>query len=641
MKISEVRIQNFRALKDVTVSFDDYTCFVGANGSGKSTVFQALNLFFRNPEGAFNAPGILEKEDFHNLDTSSPIAVTVTFENLPPEAQEDFKSYYRNGKLIITAMAVFDASKGIAETRQLGNRLGIEAFKKFFDAEKNGDKVTPLQAIYNELMQSYPELTAAKSKADMIDSLRAFESAHPDKCTLIPSEDQFYGVSKGQDRLEKYIQWVFMPAVKDASNEQLEAKNTAIGKLLARTVRSRINFDEKITQLKDYISEEYKKILNDNQPALESISGSLNTRISSWAHSGARLRVEWQHDTQKSVKIEPPYAQVIAGEGAFDGNLLRFGHGFQRSYLLALLEELASYQENNYPKLVLACEEPELYQHPPQAKHLSDTLIKLSSTNSQIMVCTHSPYFVSGKNFEDVRMARRCHTTNTVSCKQAIHAKLASRISAATGEALVNPEANLIKLYQALQPQVNEMFFASKIVLVEGREDVAYITTYLNLMGLWDTFRRLGCHIIPTDGKNHLIRPLATALELEIPVFVMFDSDSNTANPKNLEKHKKDNISLLKLVGIDSPDAFTAEDVFATTYIAWKTNLGDSIAADFTNDDWRKYAEKVEADYGQPGGLQKNPIFIAETLHALWEDGKKSKSLENTCSQIIAFAKAG
>lgn len=638
MKITEVTIKNFRAFKDATIKFDEYNCFVGANGSGKSTVFQALNLFFRNPEGSLGSTGVLEKEDFHNLDTSQPISITVTFENLPAEAQEDFKDYFRNGKLIITALARFDEGKGGAETIQIGNRLGMESFRRYFDADKNNEKVPVLQAIYADLVRDNTGLPSARTKSDMAEALRQHEAAHPEKCVLIPSEDQFYGVSKGQNRLEKYIQWVFMPAVKDASNEQLEAKNTAIGKLLARTVRSRMSFDQKITELKNFVDEKYRAILNDNQPALKSISNSLNSRISSWAHAGARLRLEWQHDVQKSIKIESPYAQVIAGEGTFDGNILRFGHGFQRSYLLALLEELASYQEKNYPKLILACEEPELYQHPPQAKHLSDTLVKLSSANSQVMVCSHSPYFVSGKNFEEVRLARKCPYSHAVTIKHATHANLSQRIAAATGEAPVTPAGNLIKLYQSLQSQINEMFFASKLILVEGREDVAYITSYLNLLGHWDKFRRLGCHIIPTDGKNHAIRPLATALELEIPTFLVFDCDGDTPHPTNLEKHRKDNTALLKLLGIATPNPFPANDVFEDNYIAWKKNIGTSVEADFQNNDWQNYANVVEAKYGQPGGLNKNSIFIAETLDALWTDAKKSHTLEKVCTKIIEFA---
>jgi len=38
MKIESVRIENFRSYKDETIVLDDYTCFVGPNGSGKLPV---------------------------------------------------------------------------------------------------------------------------------------------------------------------------------------------------------------------------------------------------------------------------------------------------------------------------------------------------------------------------------------------------------------------------------------------------------------------------------------------------------------------------------------------------------------------------------------------------------------------------
>lgn len=83
----------------------------------------------------------------------------------------------------------------------------------------------------------------------MEEALRKYEAAGPEQCALIPSEDPFYGVSKGQGRLQRHMQWVYIPAVKDASSEQAEGKSTALGKLPARTVRAKVNFSEGLGQL--------------------------------------------------------------------------------------------------------------------------------------------------------------------------------------------------------------------------------------------------------------------------------------------------------------------------------------------------------------------------------------------------------
>ena len=88
-----------------------------------------------------------------------------------------------------------------------------------------------LRALYNGLRETYTDLPAPGTKEAMATALREFEAARPDECVLIPSEDQFYGFSKGVNRLARHVQWVYVPAVKDATTEQVEARNSALGKL--------------------------------------------------------------------------------------------------------------------------------------------------------------------------------------------------------------------------------------------------------------------------------------------------------------------------------------------------------------------------------------------------------------------------
>jgi len=62
MKISQVKIANFRSYKDETViEFNDLTVFVGKNDVGKSTVLEALDVFFNEGKGVIK----LDKEDIN------------------------------------------------------------------------------------------------------------------------------------------------------------------------------------------------------------------------------------------------------------------------------------------------------------------------------------------------------------------------------------------------------------------------------------------------------------------------------------------------------------------------------------------------------------------------------------------------
>ena len=636
MRIDSVRIENFRSFEDATVPFNNYACLVGPNGVGKSTVLTALNVFFREFENTPTDLSQLEQEDFHFRNTAVPIRVTVTFADLSEEAQDDFSDYARQGKLVVTADATFNGANGKAQVKQYGQRLGMIALRPFFEASDGGKRVPELRALYNGLRETYTDLPAPGTKEAMVTALREFEAARPDECVLIPSEDQFYGFSRGVNRLARHVQWVYVPAVKDATTEQVEARNSALGKLLARTVRSKTNFDETIQTLRTQIQQQYQGLLDDSQHVLNDISASLQLRIAEWAHPDARLRLEWKQDPEKSVRVEEPWAHILAGEGEFEGELARFGHGLQRSYLLALLQELAGTDDAAGPTLILACEEPELYQHPPQARHLAAVLNTLSQGNAQVIVSTHDPLFVSGQGFEDVRMIRKDAGQRHSAVSHMSFDEIAQAVAVATGEQPVKPEGTLAKIHQALQPALNEMFFTRRLILVEGLEDVAYLLSCLNLLDKADEFRRLGGHIVAANGKSELLRPLVIARHMGIPAYVIFDADADKPDKNGSRaKHEKDNSALLALLGKAGDDPLPAATSSGRGFTMWHSDIGAIVEADIGKDEWAAYRAEADQRYGHAGSLRKNSLHIGASLAFAWEAGKHPASLVQVCAAIL------
>lgn len=321
MKIESVRIENFRAFKDETIAFNDYSCFVGPNGSGKSTVLAALNVFFRQYKDSKTDLSKLSVEDFHHKDVGEPIKITVTFTDISPQAKNDLSDYVRQDRLIVSSIAKYDAGTERAEVKQYGNRLGMADFRKYFEMDKSGASTNDLKDVYKKLRENYTELPAVKSKGDMAEALRKFETSNPSNCELLPSEDQFYGATKGANRLAPHAQWVFVSAVKDITEESQETKTSAPGQLLARTIRSKVNFTEKVARLRDDIRRDYQAILDGEQSALDELSISLEVKLKDWAHPNATAKVLWKQDPEKSVKIEEPWAYIRLGERGFEGEL--------------------------------------------------------------------------------------------------------------------------------------------------------------------------------------------------------------------------------------------------------------------------------------------------------------------------------
>jgi predicted ATP-dependent endonuclease of OLD family len=635
MKIETVRIQNFRSYKDETITFDDYTSFVGPNGVGKSTVFHALNLFFRQSKDSQTDLLRLSASDFHHFNTKEEIKVTVTFSGLRDKAKQDLSDYVRQDKLIISALAKYDEVSEKAEVQQFGNRLGLDEFRVFFEAEKNKAKAAELKEIFQRFRERFPEIANASSKADMISALHDFESANPDKCSLIPSEDQFYGISRGVNKLEPHIQWIYVPAIKDATEESEESNRSALGQLLARTVRSKVSFDEKVRELRNRVREEYQKLLDAEQKTLDEISSSLEHRLTSWAHPNISASIQWKQDPDKSIKIEEPLAGLKVGERGFEGELSRFGHGLQRSYMLALLQELSMLDTENIPTLIMGIEEPELFQHPPQARYLAETLFELSNTNSQIVICTHSPLFIPGDNFDKIRLVCEVGDPSETRIKSLKYTQLADLLHG-VGEKLVTEEGMVAKLYPSLNPVINEMFFCKKLLLVEGHEDLAYITSYLFLTGQMNEFRRFGVHIVPVDGKSNLIKPLAMAKLLEIPVMVIFDADTNKERESEIIKHRKENKSILEIQGHYDKNEWPDESILRDNLIGWKSNLTEELENEL-GEDLTRFKDQAAAFYGNAGGLIKNPLGIAKTMEFAWKAGLKSRILLDLNERIIAF----
>lgn len=636
VKIKSVSIKNFRSFKDQTVHFDDYTSLVGQNGAGKSNVLHALNVFFRETEGVTTDMNRLEADDFHGQDTSEPIEITVTFGDLSNEAQEDFSHYYRQGELIVTAKAEFEQADSLAVVKQYGQRRGFVRFKKFFEMHKKNASATDLKIEYAAITKDFPDIDpAAKTKDNMKDALQKYEAERPEKCALIPSEEQFYGATKG-GRLNKYIQWIYVPAVKDVTKEGVEAKNTALGKILYRTVRRKVNFDDQIEDIKKDVREQYRALLAKHENVLKNLSISLTSRVKEWAHPGTAAKLRWAEDFEKSVRIEGPAAQLFASEGTYESGIARFGHGLQRSFLLALLQELAdtneSEEEDNAPALILGCEEPELYQHPPQARHLATVMEGLGGNNAQVIVSTHSPYFVTGENFQSLRMVRRNDETKESDVSSVTFDEISARIAEVMEDQPMSTDAQRARLHQALEPQLNEMFFTSKIILVEGLEDSAYITAWLVLSGGLEKFRRHGAHIVPASGKGNIIRPLAIANELNIPVFVVFDSDGNEQDNGNRTYNK----ALLRLLGGDPDAPFPEETVWDDRFVQWPSDIKNALKAEVP--DWDEvYSEAAQALGSSAGSLKKNPIHIGNHIKLLHEKNMVPESLRRLCIEILRF----
>jgi CRISPR-associated exonuclease Cas4 len=161
----------------------------------------------------------------------------------------------------------------------------------------------------------------------------------------------------------------------------------------------------------------------------------------------------------------------VSVDDGITGNLEEKGHGLQRSFIVSMFltyGELLREIEKDYPleeegekyfrSTIFAFEEPELYLHPQLQRSVYDTLKEISDQN-QIIYCTHSPYFVDLNSYRDIVLLKKDAATGKT-CQLQCQKELFS-----------TPERKALqKIYRILNEvdPKSEMFFARKIVLVEG-----------------------------------------------------------------------------------------------------------------------------------------------------------------------------
>jgi len=83
MKIKQIKLKNFRAYKEETIiDFSDLNVFVGKNDIGKSTILEALDIFFNENKGVIK----IDKDDISKKgkeEGNTEIRISVVFEDLP------------------------------------------------------------------------------------------------------------------------------------------------------------------------------------------------------------------------------------------------------------------------------------------------------------------------------------------------------------------------------------------------------------------------------------------------------------------------------------------------------------------------------------------------------------------------------
>lgn len=673
MHIETVTVKNFRSILDETLVCDALTALVGPNGAGKSTFLRALELFY-------SSSARVDIEDFYNSETASEIVVSVTFTGLSKEAAEFFKSYLQGSTLTVERVFRWDGGKSAATYH--GASLQNPDFRGIRDGLTVKDRGNTARTEYDAIKSrpEYADLPAWSNLVSVEPALTKWEADHSDVCERQRDDGRFFGFSEvARGYLGRFTRFLFIPAVRDASDDAAEGRGSVLTDLMDLVVRSVVANKDTVKKLREDTQRKYEEIMRpENLPELQGLAEQISKTLQSFVPN-ASVELHWLPLDQ--IKIEMPKADVKLVEDQYAAAVHRTGHGLQRAFILSMLQHLAMAQSVNedkpsesseatprlepktdvavtLPNLILAIEEPELYQHPNRQRHLAKIFLQLASgatpgvaEKTQVIYATHSPLFVGLDRFNQIRLLRKSDNgvgkpriTKVIGTSLDKVAEKVWEANGGTGEKYTG--ATLVnRLHSIITPLTNEGFFANAVVLVEGEDDYAAVVGTARAMNR--DLESVGVSVIPVNGKRSMDRPAIIFQEFGIPVYLLWDSDGERGETAGACKMcgklldgnpaPRDNHRLLRIVGKPQEDWPEHRD---KNHCCFKRDLESTLRSEIGEALFEKVLGECQLEFEIPkrNHAIKNPAVISAIIERAEKEGKTSATLQSVVNSIFALA---
>ena len=662
MLLSHVRAKNYRSLRDVSIPCSHLTAFVGANGMGKSTILRAINLFYAgNPQ--------LGVEDWFGKVTNEDIEITLTFEKLSEAAKERFAAYIEGETLSVTRRFKMSTS-GRATDSYHGVLLRHAPFVPLLNM--TGQALKP---AYNDLRSQEPYSTSLPAYSNLETAKKGlfdWETTHPESCVLTADEGQFFGFKQvGQGYLGDFTCMIFVPAVRDLSDDAAEGRGSAVTALVDIVARNVLAAQKSFRDLESEMQTKFHALIKPSQSSdLAALSELLSGTLQAIAPD-AGVHLSWV--PPPPVQFPMPKVDVRLSEDGQPFSIAGTGHGLQRAFIVTLLQHLAVAQrkraelENSstegtpiaLPNILLAIEEPELYQHPTRQRHLARLLLSLAkgqakgvADTTQVMYATHCPLFVGIDRFDEVRVVTKSASTDDGPRQTEVAFKTLddiARVLEMTEKVEVGTytaESVQARLSTTFTPWLSEGFFADTLLLVEGPTDRASLMGAADVMG--KDFDQLGIAVLPCDAKSKLLTAAAIFRSFGLPTYCVWDGDahkgpsqgicSECQRPLDKKPHPIENQRIMRLLGKQDDEwpNFVDDDAACLPHCLEHT-LKDELGKELYD---RLLPEVAEAfGYSKLDHAKKNSAVVAELFWRAAKENAKSTTFEKIVTNVYKLRK--
>lgn len=643
MRIAKIRVANFRSILDATLECGPLTILIGCNGAGKSSFLQALRMFMET-----STSFVPTNEDFYNRDQTKEILIEVTFCDLANDEKAEFKSYLDKNETLVVQKRFpggeyYGQTFGCAELEPVREKIRQKA-------SKVSDHAQVLKSLVDT--GKFPGLQAVTRNID--EELKRWEGENVSRCSQYFRAGEFQGPQNiAGGKVKGRTQFVYIPPVREADLDASGVgKQTPLGALVTPLLTAMTERNADIAKVKAEVQKGYDEYRTMVQGAgeKETLEKELTSVLRRYDQETSAT-VQLQLDPE--IPLPPPKPSVWLKEDGFDGEVSRKGHGLQRLFIFSILELYEKSRkgpvDNGEGKgILLAIEEPELYQHPARSRAISRIFKELcfpqGKTNFpfQILLTTHSPYFIDLEKFDGIRRIEKADSGREGPMQTVVHKTdlkiVGQKVTEALGEKTeVTDSSAWARMRANMGLKGSEALFAEGIILVEGVEDEAILSACADHHKV--SLDAEGIAILPVEGKNKLPWLLVLCRELNIKTYTIFDADIDKVEKKKEKEKDKDlalNNGLLKLLG-HSPNR-QLETLVTPAGCVWKTNFADEVKADFGEAEWESAFKKACDEFGIEAARGKKKFaLLYRTAETLLSSGKQPAQLEKLWSAISQY----
>lgn len=376
MVLKRLKLVNFRGYLNIAIDFDkDMNVIIGKNDVGKSTILEALEIFFNSQKIK------MEISDLCVAHSDSNISISCCFD-------------VGDGKILIDT-----TNYSTCEDEFLLNESGLLEIKKTWDCSKEKLTASSLKTYITAL---YPTNYKVPLIQEKIQTLQKMYDKYKDDPVYIP-ENRTKAAELRRAIYSKELVKPIEKALIDIDVSKDDAKNIwdSIDKQLPLYFlfeSDRKNTD-KDSEIQDPLKLVTKTVISEMESEILKMQDVVKHRVEEIGNKTIQKLSELDANIAKDIK---PLVTLKPIDSSFNFDLIsdnniplnKRGSGVRRLILLSYFRADAEEQllSNSGRQMIYAIEEPETSQHPDYQRMIIDTLLGLSSKNThQIIVTSHTP----------------------------------------------------------------------------------------------------------------------------------------------------------------------------------------------------------------------------------------------------------